>query len=85
MPCLYVLLSLKDNRKYYCRSINAYSRLKEHNDGKVISTKNRRPLKLIYIEEVSSLEAAIKKEKYFKTGFGRKYIINKLKHKGPIV
>ena len=36
-------------------------RLNEHNSGKVKSTKNRRPMKLIYTEEFDSKEDAMKR------------------------
>ena len=45
----------------------------------VKSTKARIPFELVYFEEVETKVEALKKEKYFKSGFGRKYIKNKLK------
>jgi len=54
------------------------SRLREHNLGKVFATKSRVPLKLIYYEACLNKENAIKREKQLKTGFGRKYLKNRL-------
>ncbi len=76
----YVLLSLKDYKFYVGYTDNLESRLKEHNDGRVDSTKNRRPLRLIYCEVCLNKTDAIKREKYFKTGFGRRFLNNRLEN-----
>ena len=55
-------------------------RLKEHNDGKVISTAKRRPLKLIYYEFCLDKIDAINRESYLKTAWGKRYIKNRLKN-----
>jgi putative endonuclease len=70
----YVLKSLKDNKLYIGWTNDLRRRLKSHNFGKVTSTKNRLPLKLIYFEGCLEKEKAIKREKTLKTGFGRKYV-----------
>lgn len=72
MYYVYILQSLKDSRTYigFCRNIN--KRIKEHNAGKVKATKNRRPLKIIYLEKASNIEEAKKREKYWKSGAGRR-------------
>ena len=44
----YVLLSKKDNKFYTGYTKNLNLRFKQHCEGQVQSTKNRRPLKLIY-------------------------------------
>lgn len=54
-------------------------RFEQHNKGEVSSTKGRIPFILVYFEEVTLLKDARKREKYFKSGFGRKYIHNKMK------
>lgn len=43
------------------------------------STKNRRPLKLIYYEACHNQNDALKREKYLKTTYGKRYIKNRLK------
>jgi len=45
-----------------------------HNSGQVTATKNRTPLVLEYFEACKNKSKAIEREKYFKTGFGRKFI-----------
>jgi len=58
--------------------MNLRERIKKHNAGKVKSTSGRQPFKLIYYEACLNEQDAIKREKYFKTGFGRRYLKNRL-------
>jgi len=74
----YVLESLKDNKLYVGWTDDLRRRLTKHNQGKVESTKLRRPFKLVYYEACFSKDAAIRREKYFKTGFGRRFLKNRL-------
>ena len=53
-------------------------RLKQHLEGLVSSTSHRCPLKLVYYEACLNKHDAIKREKYFKTGFGRRFLLNRL-------
>jgi len=76
---IYVLQSLKDYNWYTGYTNNLKKRLKEHNDGKNISTKNRRPFKLIYFEGCLNEEDAKAREKYLKSGMGKRYLKNRLK------
>ena len=76
----YVLLSLKDKRKYIGFTRDLKKRLKEHNSGKVESTKHRTPFVLIYYEACLSEEDAVIREKYFRTKWGFKYLQKRLKH-----
>ncbi len=59
---LYILKSLKDQKLYAGSTARLKDRLKEHNLGLVTSTKNRRPLKLIYCEGYSVEEDARRRE-----------------------
>ncbi|MFA6973719.1 MAG: GIY-YIG nuclease family protein [Parcubacteria group bacterium] len=70
--CVYLLLSEKDERTYLGSTDNFERRLHEHNNGKTISTKNRRPLKLIYKEIFGTLSEARIRERYLKSRKGRK-------------
>ena len=70
----YVLKSQKDNKLYIGHSDDLKKRIIKHNSGLVLSTKDRRPLKLIYYEACLSEIRAVKREKYFKTGFGRIFL-----------
>ena len=75
----YVLYSLKDNNKYIGYTKNLPLRFEAHKKGKVKSTKHRRPLILIYFEACISQKDALKREKYFKTHYGKMFLGNRLK------
>jgi len=68
MYYVYVLKSGKDGNIYTGFTSNLKLRLKEHLDGKVISTKNRNPLKLIYYEAYLNEKDALNREIYLKSG-----------------
>ena len=68
---VYILLSEKDNKRYIGCTENLDRRLAEHNSGLVKSTKNRRPLKLIYFEEYENKSDARKREKEIKAKKGK--------------
>jgi len=70
----YILESKKNNRYYYGSTQNIYKRLKEHNSGSAKSTKNLRPLELIYFEEFETLSEARQREARFKKLKNKKYI-----------
>jgi putative endonuclease len=76
----YVLISKKDKELYIGFTKDLKKRLDEHNKGLVVSTAPRRPLELIYYEACLNEADAIAREKYFKTGFGRRFLRNRLKH-----
>ncbi len=75
---VYVLLSESDNQLYTGYTSDLKKRIAEHNDGKVNSTKYRRPLKLIYFEGCLNQQDATRREKYLKSGNGKIYIRNRL-------
>lgn len=75
---VYVLLSEKDNQFYTGYTSNLRERLKLHEEGKVISTKNRLPIKLIYFEGCLNQQDATRREKYLKSGNGKIYLLNRL-------
>ncbi len=79
MHYVYVLKSLHDNGFYIGCTKNIKERLKLHNSGKVISTKNRLPLELVYYEACLDKNDAFRREKYLKTTYGRRYLKNRLK------
>ena len=73
-----VLLSEKDDKFYIGFTPELENRIEKHETGKVASTSNRRPFKLIYYEACLHKKDALKREKYFKTGFGRMFLKNRL-------
>ncbi|MFA4817800.1 MAG: GIY-YIG nuclease family protein [Parcubacteria group bacterium] len=74
----YVLKSKVDNDLYVGFTNDLKLRFKQHNNGKVESTKRRKPFDIIYYEACLDKQDAIKREKYFKTGFGRRFLNNRL-------
>ncbi len=68
MHYVYILKSLKDKRLYIGYTSDLKLRYKEHCDGKVKSTKDRRPLELIYYEAYKSKRDAQNREIYLKGG-----------------
>ena len=75
----YILRSHKDGKNYSGFTKNLKLRLELHNKGKVESTKHRRPLELIYFEACKSRDDALRREKYFKTYYGKMFIRKRLK------
>ena len=76
---VYVLLSQKDNKFYIGSTDNLKRRLKEHQQGKNISTAKRLPLELIYFEGHRSKLDASRRENYFKTTKGKTTLRTMLK------
>jgi len=76
---VYVLQSEKDKKLYTGYTKNLKLRFKQHSKGEVPSTKNRKPLKLIYYEACLHQKDATHREKYLKTTYGIRYIKNRLK------
>ncbi len=77
---VYVLESLIDKLWYTGCTNNLIKRLKDHNDGKVNATKHRRKLSLIYYEVSRNKYDAFAREKYLKSGMGKRYLKNRLKY-----
>ena len=51
---VYILKSLKDNRFYIGETADLERRIFEHNEGWVKSTRDRRPLVIVYTETLES-------------------------------
>lgn len=62
----YILRSLKDKNLYFGYTDDLKERLKDHNSGRVTSTKNRRPLEVIYYEAYKSEKDARERERQIK-------------------
>ncbi|MCJ7777142.1 MAG: GIY-YIG nuclease family protein [Sedimentisphaerales bacterium] len=59
---------------------NVRERLAQHNSGQVQSTKERRPMKLIYWEGCINQQDATRREKYLKTAWGKRYIKGRVRN-----
>ena len=75
----YVLQSELDGKFYSGYTKDLKLRFDQHTKGQVESTKNRLPLKLIYYEACLNKYDAIKREKYFKTYNGKRFLHKRLK------
>jgi putative endonuclease len=80
MNYVYVLLSGKDGKFYTGSTKDLKRRINEHNSGRVDSTKERLPMKLIYYEACIDEIDARARETYLKSGMGKRYIRNRLKN-----
>ena len=76
----YVLKSDIDNNWYTGFTSNLRKRLAEHDNGMNLSTKHRAPFTLIYYEACLNKYDAIAREKYLKSGMGKRYLRNRLKN-----
>ncbi|MBI4160418.1 MAG: GIY-YIG nuclease family protein [Candidatus Yanofskybacteria bacterium] len=74
----YVLRN-KGNRLYTGFTYDLRKRFKEHNDKRSKYTKHRGPYELIYYEACLDENDARQREKYLKSGTGKRYLKNRLK------
>jgi len=79
MYYVYVLKSDKDNKNYVGYTKNLKLRFEQHQKRLVESTKNRKPLRLIYYEACLSQKDATHREKYLKSYLGKMFLKNRLK------
>ena len=70
MYYVYVLISNKDGKLYIGSTPDIKVRIVKHQNGYVKSTKNRRPLKLIYYECYEQKLDATNREIFLKGGKG---------------
>jgi len=75
----YVLRTEKDGKFYTGVTHDLNKRLEQHKAGPVFSTKHRLPLKLIYFESCLNKDDAYRRERYLKTGMGKRFLKNRLK------
>jgi putative endonuclease len=68
---VYVLKSQSTNSSYVGHTSHLEKRLVEHNNGKSLSTRGKRPWKLVHEEECITRSEAALREKYFKSVKGR--------------
>jgi len=76
---VYLISSVKDKNWYTGYTQDLQKRILEHNQGRNFATRNRGPFKLIYYEVCINEKDARAREKYLKTGMGKKYLRNRLK------
>ena len=71
---VYIIRSKVDGTLYKGYTSDLDRRIREHNSGKTNYTSRKVPWELVYSEEYEVLEDALKREKYFKTAAGRRFI-----------
>lgn len=74
----YVLKSEKNGKFYTGVTHNLEERLRQHDIGSVRSSKHMCPLNLVYFEACLNKNDAYRREKYLKTGMGKRYIRNRI-------
>lgn len=74
MILVYVIKSQKNKFRYVGITDNLERRLLEHNSGKNTSTSFYKPFGLIYTESHQDYKEARKREKFLKSGQGRKFL-----------
>jgi putative endonuclease len=67
---VYILFSKKDRRLYVGCTSNIEKRLKRHETGQVLATRNRRPLELVRTEPFESKAEAFNRERFLKSLWG---------------
>ena len=78
MYYVYLLHSKKDQGLYIGYTTDIEARLKRHNNGEVVSTKNRLPLEIIYYEAYINERDARGREEFLKSGAGRRFLKKQL-------
>ena len=77
---VYALQSEKNKRLYIGFTSNLKRRLREHNEGVGgVYTKKNGPFKMIFYEAFNDKQDAARDERFFKTGYGREVLKDKLK------
>ncbi len=76
---VYVLQSMESGKWYTGYTKDLQKRFREHSNNQVLSTKNKGPYNLIYYEACLNQQDATAREKYLKSGMGKRYLKNRLK------
>jgi len=76
----YVLRSVSDDGLYIGYSANLRKRFAQHVQGRAFATSYRGPWKLIYYEAYIEQADALGRERYLKSGYGRKFLKSQLRN-----
>ena len=76
---VYLLQSLKGLKWYTGYTKDLRNRFREHSENKSTYTRGRGPFRLIYYEACLNEWDAKAREKYLKSGMGRRYLKNRMK------
>ena len=75
----YLLESAKNGKWHTGVTRDLRKRFDEHQSGLSVYTRGRCPFRLIYYEASLNRQDANAREKYLKSGMGRRYLKNRLK------
>jgi putative endonuclease len=78
MHYTFVLYSDKDGEWYTGATSDLRARFRQHVEGRVKATEHRRPLVLAYYEGCLSIDDAFRRERYLKSGRGKRYLRQRL-------
>lgn len=76
---VYVLKNSENDNFYTGCTEDLRKRLMEHNNGKVTTTRKFRNWKVVYYEASLDIVDAFAREKYLKSGPGKRYLRQRLK------
>lgn len=76
---VYILQSITNNKWYTGFTDDLRKRFNEHNSNHIGWTNKRGPFRLIYYEACYHITDARSREKYLKSGMGKRYLKNRLK------
>ena len=80
MHYVYLLRSLSDGGFYIGYSANLRKRFEQPEKGNPLATSYRGPWRLIYYEAYPNQEDALGRERYLKSGSGRRFLKAQLRH-----
>ena len=80
MHYVYVIRSMRDDGFYIGYTSNLRTRLRQHSEGNSFATSYRGPWKLIYYEAYRDQADALGRERYLKSGAGRRFLQLQLKN-----
>ena len=84
MPTVYVLRSLRNGRLYVGYTERGLEdRLQEHNASKTASIKQMLPFEFVYSEHAETMILARQRERFFKSGHGRRTLKNLIANSQP--
>ena len=78
MHYTYVLLGKREGGFYTGYSADLRQRLGQHHQGRVRWTASRQPVRLVYYEACVSQEDVLRRERFLKSGKGKRYLRNRL-------
>lgn len=83
MYYIYVIRSITHSTRYIGSTDNPIKRLQEYNNGRCRYTRGRKPWKLIYQEGYITRGETMNREKFLKSGQGRKFLADSPPAKNP--